>query len=75
MNFCLILARNMPFKSFDKLSLDGQKRYMEKLDAIKLTECPYHLLKGAWLRKLSGWPDMQYPDIYGYLTNTVGTRS
>ena len=62
----------MSFECFDKVSLDGRKRYMTKLDAIKLKEYPYRLPKGAWSKKLSGWPDVQYPHIYEYLKNTPG---
>ena len=46
----------MSFEYFDKLSFDGRKRYMLKLDTVKLKECPNRLPKGAWSRELSGWP-------------------
>ena len=36
----MIVSKSMSFEYFGKLSLDGIKSYMVKLDAIQLKECP-----------------------------------
>ena len=36
----MTVSKNMSFEYLDKLSFDGIKRYMVKLDAMQLKECP-----------------------------------
>ena len=50
--------------------MEGRKRYLEKLQAANLKECPYRLPEGSWSSDLIAWPELQYPGLYDYLINS-----
>ena len=54
----------------DELSVEGRKRYREKLQVAKLKECPFRLPEGSWYSDLIAWPELQYPNLYDYLINS-----
>ena len=62
----------MSYQYFDELPGEAKERYLEKLNAVKLKECPYRLPAGCWSSDLATWPNLEYPDIYEYLVETPG---
>ena len=62
----------MSYCYLDELMSGAKQRYLEKLEVIKLKECPHRLPEGSWSGEMSGWPSVEYPDIYEYLINTPG---
>ncbi len=62
----------MSYEYFDVLKSEAKTRYLKKLEAVELKECPYHLPAEIWSDDPSKWPKIEYPDIYDYLINTPG---
>ena len=59
----------MSYEYVDELSVEGRKRYLEKLQVANLKKCPYRLPEGSWSSHLIAWPKLQYPGLYDYLIN------
>ena len=62
----------MSFDYFSSLDQEAKLRYVRKLNAIKMTECPYRLPADAWKNDPTKWSDVEYPDIFDYLINEPG---
>ena len=62
----------MSYEYFDTLEDVARSRYMTKLQAVKLNECPYRLPADTWKDDPTKWPELDYPDVYDYLINTPG---
>ncbi|XP_001624269.3 LOW QUALITY PROTEIN: uncharacterized protein LOC5503168 [Nematostella vectensis] len=60
------------YQYFDELPEEAKKRYLEKLKAVNLNECPYKLPEGCWSGDLVKWPNLEYLDVYEYLIETPG---
>lgn len=58
---------------FDTLDPEAKKRYKEKLGILGLDSCPYLIPEDAWQDKVTSWPPVDWPSIYGYLIDTPGT--
>lgn len=46
----------MAYEFFDSLKTEVKKRYEAKLEAVQLTECPYHLPAEIRIDDPSKWP-------------------
>ena len=57
---------------FSSLKVDSKPRYRQKLDLVGLKDCPYRLPADIWCNNPVQGPEIEYPDIYGYLINTPG---
>ena len=55
---------------FPSLKADSKPRYRQKLDLVRLKDCPYHHPADIWCHNPVQWPDIEYPDIYDYLIKT-----
>ena len=62
----------MSYEYFDELPGEAKSRYSKKLQAMKLSECPYRLPADVWVDNPTSWPEIEYPDVYVYLINTPG---
>ena len=62
----------MSYEYFDSLSDEARRRYLEKLELVELSQCPYQLPADVWVDNPKLWPNIEYPDIYEYLINTPG---
>ena len=49
----------MSYEHVDELSVEGRKRYIEKLQVANLKDCPYRLPEGSWSSNLIAWPELQ----------------
>jgi hypothetical protein len=47
-------------------------RYNTKLSVLGLDVCPYNMPADLWINDPTKWPDVQWPDVYHYLTETPG---
>ena len=64
----------MSYDYLDSLDTEARNRYLHKLRAIGLKDCPYRLPADAWMNDPTQWPDIECPDIYDYLINTPGKK-
>ena len=62
----------MSFDYCDKLSREAKERYGTKLSSIGLAVCPYRVPADSWINDPTSWPDIQFADVYMYLTSTPG---
>ena len=51
---------------------EAKARYYKKLKDVNLDCCPYQIPSDAWKNNPTKWPDLEFPDIYVYLTETPG---
>ena len=58
---------------FSSLKANNKPRYRQKLDLAGLKDCPYRLPADIWCTNPLQWPEIEYPNIYDYLTNTPGS--
>ncbi len=58
---------------YESLPVEAKARYRKKLDVIGIKECPYQLAAGYWTDDPTKWPDLQWPDIVGYMIDQPGT--
>lgn len=56
----------------DSLVGSGKERYLEKLKMIGLTNCPYTIAAEFWENNPTQWPNLEYPEVYQYLTESPG---
>ena len=56
------------------INLSGKtlERYMLKLRAVGLEDCPYKLPADKWTDDPTKWPDVQFGDVFNYLIDTPG---
>ena len=47
-------------------------RYVAKLEAAELKECPYKLPADCWVDDQTEWPKVEWPDVYEDLINSPG---
>ncbi len=64
----------MSYNYFDNLPSEAKERYETKLSEIGLSICPYRLPASAWINDPTAWPDVQFVDVYMYLTSTPGMK-
>ena len=62
----------MSYEYFNTLNDDSRTRYLQKLETVKLKECPYRLPADVWKDNPALWPELEYPEVYDYLINTPG---
>ncbi len=55
--------------SYNIKSLDGEakQRYLDKLKLIELDVCPYMIPANSWVDDPTGWPSLEWPEVYDYL--------
>ena len=63
----------MSFEYVDELSVEGRKRYLEKLQVANLKECHYRLPEGPWSSDPIAGPELQYPHLYDYVITALCT--
>ena len=54
-------------KYIETLSDEAGSRYTLKLDVVGLKFCPISSDETSWLNDPSGWPSVEYGDIYNFL--------
>jgi hypothetical protein len=47
-------------------------RYNTKLSVLGLDVCLYNISTDLWINDPTKWPDVQWPDVYHFLTETPG---
>ena len=50
----------------------SKERYLEKLKIIGMVECPYTIAAKFWENNPTQLPDLEYPEVYQYLIETLG---
>jgi len=62
----------MSYSYKETLAPAAKQRYGVKLAAIGLEKCPFQLPADQWSTDMDQWPDVEYADIFNYLTTTAG---
>ena len=70
--FGFLFSVEMSYTYFETLASAAKERYLLKLSASGLTECPYKLPAGSWQNNPTRWPDLQWPDVFSYLIESPG---
>ena len=58
---------------FSTLKADSKPRYTQKLDIVRVKDCPYRLPADTSCNIPMHLPEIEYPNIYNYLINTPST--
>ncbi len=64
----------MAYEYFDKLTNEARRRYSDKLHIAGLVECPFRLPSDDFINDPTGWPNLEYADLYNYLIETPGKK-
>ena len=62
----------MSYNYFNSLNKDSLQRYKAKLLAVGLEKCPFQLAADLWTEQPAEWLNLEYGDIFIYLTSTAG---
>ena len=57
----------------ETLAADAKKRYLEKVNLVRLDDCPYQIQGDAWTNNPVEWPCVEYPQVYNYLIDNPDT--
>ncbi|KAL3885690.1 hypothetical protein ACJMK2_025736 [Sinanodonta woodiana] len=62
----------MSFGYKETLDSDAYARYLQKLQVVEIKDCPYKFPADLWVNNPTKWPEVTWPDVYNYLTDTPG---
>ncbi len=54
------------------LLINDWRRYIEKMKEIRVGECPLSVCPSKWTSDPTQRPQVSYPDMYNYLTESPG---